>query len=169
MHTKHIEIENYDPKWLFNFNKIKNILVVKLDGFILDIEHVGSTAVVGLCAKPILDIDVVIKDYSNFDLIKGKLSELGYTCEGDLGIPDRFAFCYDESKSKLFRHHLYVCPVFSEALKKHIFLRNYLSAHEIERREYCKIKSKGAELYPDNISKYIEYKSGFIDEIYKNM
>ncbi|WP_415617347.1 GrpB family protein [Liquorilactobacillus ghanensis] len=58
---------------------------------------------------------------------------------------------------------------FSEALKKHIFLRNYLSAHEIERREYCKIKSKGAKLYPDNISKYIEYKSGFIDEIYKNM
>ncbi|WP_278752248.1 GrpB family protein [Liquorilactobacillus nagelii] len=146
---------------------MKSILIGKLDGLVLSIEHVGSTSIVGLCAKPILDIDIVIKDYSNFNLITRKLSELGYTCEGNLGIPDRFAFCYDESKSKLSPHHLYVCPVFSEELRKHIFLRNYLSVHKLEKKEYGKIKRRGAELYPDNISKYIEYKSEFIDNIYK--
>ncbi|WP_311406867.1 GrpB family protein [Liquorilactobacillus uvarum] len=169
MHTNHIVIKKYDSQWLDNFYEIKKILQKKLNGLILSIEHVGSTSVVGLWAKPILDIDIVIKDYSNFELIKMKLSELGYVCEGDLGIPDRFAFCYDEDKSNLFPHHLYVCPVFSETLKRHIFLRNYLQTHEIEKAKYSAIKKSGANLYPDNISKYLNYKSVFIDELYKKM
>ncbi|MGB4439996.1 MAG: GrpB family protein [Sedimentibacter sp.] len=71
----------------------------------LGIEHVGSTSVEGLSAKPIIDIDIVIKDYSAFELVKEKLALIGYVHDGNLGIKDREAFKY-VSKEHLQQHHL---------------------------------------------------------------
>jgi len=92
---------------------------------VLRIEHVGSTSVEGLSAKPIIDIDIVIKDHSAFELVKEKLALIGYVHEGDLEIKDREAFKY-VGKEYLQQHHLYVCPQNSAELARHITFRNYL-------------------------------------------
>ena len=119
MRTRKVVVVPYDEKWEQEFEKIKQELSCKLDNLVIAIEHVGSTSVEGLAAKPVIDIDIVIKDYNFFEAVKGALSQIGYTHEGDLGVKDRQAFKYSD-KPHLMRHHLYVCPEYSEELKRHI-------------------------------------------------
>ena len=78
MRTKHIVVLPYDQKWNDEFNKIKDELLKELNGKVISIEHVGSTSVKGLSAKPIIDIDIVIKDYASFDEVLHGLNRLGY-------------------------------------------------------------------------------------------
>lgn len=165
MQTKYIVVSPYDPKWVSDFAAIKREIEGALDDLILRIEHVGSTSVKGLSAKPIIDIDVVMKDYSVFDEIVTRLAKIGYQYEGDLGIRHREAFRYQD-KLHLQKHHLYVCPQFSEELHRHITFRDYLRTHAEAVQEYSEIKEKAAELFPENIEKYIEYKSSYIEGIY---
>ncbi|GAJ25688.1 hypothetical protein JCM15457_566 [Liquorilactobacillus sucicola DSM 21376 = JCM 15457] len=169
MKTRNIVVEPYNEYWPIAFERIRIFLNKEIGSLILRIEHVGSTAVPGLSAKPIIDLDVVIRDYSNFEELKHILSNLGYNYEGDLGIKDRHAFKYDTSASPFYLHHLYVCPVFSKELHKHLFLRNYLQQHPADCAEYGAIKQRGAELFPNNIEKYIAFKGKFIASIYKKM
>ena len=166
MNAKHVEVLPYDSKWQQDFIKIRDEIKPALNDLALRIEHVGSTSVKGLSAKPIIDIDVVIKDYTVFDEVVASQEKIGYTYEGDLGIKGREAFKY-EGKQHLKKHHLYVCPIDSPELKRHLAFRDYLRKHPEAVKEYSDIKEKGAKLYPDDINKYIEYKSAVIEKIYK--
>lgn len=166
MRTKRVVVVPYDYKWNDEFQKIKLYLEKTLKNNIIAIEHVGSTSIEGLSAKPIIDIDVVIKNYDNFHKVKSSLESLGYHHEGDLGIKDREAFKYIE-KYEFMKHHLYVCPVDSEELKRHITFRDYLKTHKEDREEYSSIKLQASKKYPSDIDSYIEFKSPIITEIYK--
>ena len=92
MRTKHIVVQPYSREWEQNFLDIRNEIQDAIGELALRIEHVGSTAVPGLSAKPIIDIDVVIKDDSALDAVVSKLRAIGYMHEGDLGIAGREAF-----------------------------------------------------------------------------
>ena len=116
MITKHVVVLPYDKHWARDFCEIKSEIQEALDQLALAIEHVGSTSVHGLSAKPIIDIDVVIKDYSMLDAVISALERIDYHHEGNLGIAGREAFKY-EGKTHLRKHHLYVCPRDSEELK----------------------------------------------------
>lgn len=166
MDVKHIVVESYNPKWKTDFEKIKVEIENVISDLIVRIEHVGSTSVVGLFAKPIIDIDVVIKDYSVFDDLVERLNAIGYIYEGDLGIEGREAFKY-ENKPNLQEHHLYVCPENSIELHRHITFRDYLRLNPDAVAEYGEIKSEVAKLYPNDIEKYLEYKSPCIQKIYR--
>ena len=168
MITKSVVVLPYDEQWEQAFAHIKDEIQEALGSLALRIEHVGSTSVRGLSAKPIIDIDVVIKDYSVFDAVVAALEEIGYHHEGDLGIAAREAFKYD-GKEHLQKHHLYVCPQDSEELKRHIAFRNHLRSNPEAVRKYSRIKEEGAALYPDDIEKYIRHKSPFIDKIYREI
>ena len=161
---KKVIVVSYDENWQAEFEQIRDELVVALGELIIDIEHVGSTAVPWLCAKPIIDIDVVIKDYNVFETVKSSLAEIGYVHEGDLGIKDRHAFKYD-GKPHLMRHHLYVCPKYSEELKRHIAFRDYLRGNQADRKWYDTVKMQAAKRYPDDIESYMIAKSSCIVEI----
>ena len=158
----------YDAKWKTDFENIRKEIVDAVGGLIIGIEHVGSTSVHGLSAKPIIDIDVVIKDYSMLDAVISALERIDYHHEGNLGIAGREAFKY-EGKTHLRKHHLYVCPRDSEELKRHIAFREYLRSHPEAVREYSRIKEEGAALYPFDIEKYIEHKSPFVEKIYSEI
>lgn len=120
MRTKRVVVLPYDPRWKDEFQKIKSNLEKLLENTVLAIEHVGSTAVEELSAKPIIDIDIIIESYDNFEDVKSRLENLGYYHEGDLGIKDREAFGYNQ-KDEFMTHHLYVCPRDSEELKRLLF------------------------------------------------
>ena len=135
---------------------------------VICIEHVGSTSVKGLSAKPIIDLDVVIPDYQQFNEVILRLEKIGYEYEGDLGIEDRHAFKYS-GKSHLMTHHLYVCPKNSDELKRHLAFRDYLRNHEDAVKEYSNVKIVAAKLFPSDIDAYCNYKSSVINEIYKKI
>lgn len=168
MKTNYVEVVPYNPIWKIEFEKIKAEIKNALGNLALSIEHIGSTSVEGISAKPIIDIDVIIKDNSVLDDAIEKLSDIGYINEGNLGIEDREAFrC--ENKSHLMLHHLYVCPKNSKELKRHIAFRDYLRNHPDAAKEYSDIKEQGAKLYTYDIDRYIEHKSGFIEKIYNKI
>ena len=165
MRTKRVEVVPYDESWKKAFEEIKNEIEAEIGYLILGIEHIGSTSVEGMSAKPCIDIDVVIKDYSVFDEIVTRLEAIGYIHEGNLGIKDREAFKYS-NKPHLITHHLYVCPHYSEELHRHITFRNFLRNNTEAVKKYSLVKEKAAELFPNDIDKYIEYKTPCIEELY---
>ena len=165
---KHVVVQSYEKTWADDFVAIRDELNTVLKDLALRIEHVGSTSVEGLSAKPIIDIDAVIQNREKLPEVIAALQKLGYSHEGDQGIPGREAFKY-EGKEHLRKHHLYVCAQDSEELRRHIAFRDYLRNHPDAVDAYSRIKEEGAELYPWDIDKYIEYKSPFIESIYKRI
>lgn len=166
MKTKRVVVLPYDAKWISDFHAIRQEIEDAIGEMIIAVEHVGSTAVEGLPSKPCIDIDVVIKDYSVFDAVVDKLGSIGYIHEGDLGIEDREAFKYLD-KPHLQTHHLYVCPQHSKELHRHITFRDFLRKNPDAVKRYGAVKEEAAQLFPDNIEKYIAHKSLCIEELYK--
>ena len=165
MRTKRVVVVPYDEAWKNAFEEIKTDIEAEIGALIIGIEHVGSTSVEGMSAKPCIDIDVIIKNYSVFDEIVRKLGAIGYIHEGDLGIKDREAFKYAD-KSHLMTHHLYVCPRDSEELHRHIVFRDFLRENPEAVKEYSMVKEKAASLFPDEIEQYIAFKAPCIEELY---
>lgn len=166
MSAKRVIVTPYDKAWKTAFEEIKSEIESAIGDLIIGIEHVGSTSVEGLSAKPCIDIDVIIKDYSVFNAVVKELEKIGYIHKGDLGIKDREAFKYVD-KPHLQTHHLYVCPQYSEELRRHITFRDFLRSNAEAVPKYGLVKEKAAQLFPNDIDKYIEYKSPCIEELYK--
>lgn len=171
---KKIVVKDYDPKWAHAFNELKKAYLEHLDEK-LQVEHVGSTSVPGLAAKPIIDIDIVVKTKGEVLNLISKLEELGYIHQGDLGVPGREAFkrslndvpLLKEHHSKWFAHHLYVVLEDSLAYRNHMALKNYLMGDGDAVREYSELKQALAHKYPHDIDRYIEEKTPFIVRILK--
>lgn len=166
-----IAIEDYNPLWATEFKKLSKIYAETLAGEFIAIEHVGSTAIPDLCAKPILDIDIVLSDWSGLPSAVEKLSRLGYLHEGDLGIKGREAFkLVDRSLfskatgEEAMDHHLYVLSAGNNEFKRHIAFRDHLRKHEVAAAEYGRLKRGLAERAESRIS-YTEGKSAFIQKI----
>ena len=166
MRTKKVVVLPYDRIWKSDFEEIKREIEGAIGDLMIGIEHVGSTSVEGMSAKPVIDIDVIIKDYAVFDAVVRRLEAIGYVHEGNLGIKDREAFKYS-NKPHLQQHHLYVCPQQSEELHRHIAFRDFLTKNPEAVKKYSAVKEKAAQLFPDNIEKYIAYKSPCIEELYR--
>ena len=165
MKTKKVIVLPYDAAWESAFEAIRAEIQTALGDLVLGIEHVGSTSVKGMSAKPCIDIDVVIRDYSVFDAVVQKLDAIGYIHEGDLGIKDREAFKYTD-KPHLMLHHLYVCPQDSEELRRHIVFRDFLRKNPEAVKKYSRVKETAAQLFPDEIEQYIAFKAPCIEELY---
>ena len=155
MRTKRVVVEKWNPQWKYEYEKIVASLCKDIIYNSIKIEHVGSTSVEGLSAKPVIDLDIVIEK-DKFEIIKELLNKKGYEYKGDLGIEGREAFSYS-GKEELMTHHLYVCPQDSKELFKHI---TFVVVKHLEQ-------GSNAVLYPDDIDKYMEFKSEIIEKIYK--
>ena len=165
MQTAKVVVLPYDKAWKSAFEEIKKEIEAVIGDWTVGVEHVGSTSVEGLSAKPCIDIDVIIRDYSVFDEVVRRLETIGYIHEGDLGIRDREAFAYRD-KPHLQTHHLYVCPQYSEELRRHIAFRDFLRRTPEAVRKYSLVKEKAAALFPDEIEQYIAFKAPCIEELY---
>ncbi len=166
MRTASVIVLPYDEAWKSAFEEIKKEIESAIGDLIIGIEHIGSTSVEGLSAKPCIDIDVIIKDYTILDAVIRKLATIGYIHEGNLGIKDREAFQYS-NKPHLQKHHLYVCPQHSEELHRHITFRDFLRSNPEAAKKYGSTKETAAQLFPDDIDQYIQYKSPCIEELYE--
>jgi GrpB-like predicted nucleotidyltransferase (UPF0157 family) len=166
-------LKKYTSDWINNFIDIKNVIDEALIGLEYSIEHVGSTAVADLDAKNIIDIDISHENEAEFDKIKARLLELGYYHNGNQGIEEREVFkrvrtTFNPVLDKI-SHHLYVCPVGSHALERHLLSRDFLRKNEWARIEYQEMKYELAEMAGQDKKRYAELKelnvNHFIDAI----
>ncbi len=174
---KKIIVVDYDPKWAEQFAELRDLLLRYVnEKDIIRIEHVGSTSVVGLKAKPIIDLDIIVVDEECMKKVITQLAQLGYEHIGDLGVTGREAFkrpaeniLTDGTGRKWFQHHLYVCQTGSVGLRNHIALRDHLRQHPEKVVEYGNLKQDLAEKHPYDIDAYIEGKTDFITNILNKM
>lgn len=151
-------VVDHDPQWASLFETLRSGILPAVAEVAIAVEHVGSTAVPGLPAKPVIDMDLVVLEADVGDAIE-RLATLGYVHRGDLGIPNREAF-YAPAGSP--RHHLYLCPTTSLALRNHLAIRDCLLTDPLKRDEYGELKRRLAEEHPDDIDAYIAGKTGFL-------
>lgn len=160
-------IEKYRPEWVHQFNNIKDALEKFLQNHNFTIEHVGSTAVPGLDAKSIIDIDIIFYNENDFQLIKARLEKAGYYHNGNQGIEDRDVFKRDGLQKHgildAIPHHLYVCSTNSKALERHLLSRNYLRKNEWARKKYQQMKYEIAEQAGQDRKKYATLKEGLVN------
>jgi GrpB-like predicted nucleotidyltransferase (UPF0157 family) len=152
----------YDPAWATAFALLRDRLAPALGELAAGIEHVGSTAVPGLDAKPIVDIDVVIRHAEDLGEVVRRLAGLGYEHLGDLGIVGREAF---RPQPDLPRHHLYVCAAGAPVLQAHLTLRDALRADPALAASYAALKHELAKRFQDDRDSYAEGKTAFITAV----
>ena len=158
--AKPIAVVPYSEEWPAMFEALKTRVERALGALGLRIEHVGSTSVPGLSAKPIIDIDAVIEGDDQLDDAIERLDTIGYAFEGDKGVPGRYAF---RSPPGLPEHHLYVCAEDNPALHRHLALRDYLRRHPDEAAAYGKLKQQLAQRDPTDRAAYTDRKTSWIE------
>ncbi|NLP43909.1 MAG: GrpB family protein [Peptococcaceae bacterium] len=158
-----VEVVEYDKQWPILFKeeaqKIKRILGKEL----IDIYHIGSTAVENLKAKPIIDIMPVVKDITKVDNYNSEFEKLGYEPKGEFGITGRRYF----RKGLILRtHQVHIFEISnSKDIARHLAVRDYLRIHPRDAYEYGELKSKLAALYPLDIEAYCAGKDAFVKEL----
>jgi GrpB-like predicted nucleotidyltransferase (UPF0157 family) len=157
-----VEVVPFDPAWPATFEVLRERIAPALGELAVGIEHVGSTAVPGLDAKPIVDIDVVIRYADDFTTAAQRLASLGYVHLGDLGIIGREAF---RAPAGSPRHHLYVCASGSASLQAHLTLRDALRGDPALAAAYGALKRDLAAEFRDDRDSYTEGKTAFIRSV----
>ena len=168
--SEKIRVVEYDPQWTSQFNALNYVYVTLLQNDIITVEHVGSTSIPGLKSKPIIDIDIIIRDDDDIErIVIKKLADLGYRHVGDLGITGREAFKAvkprvpdDGTDTRYAKHHLYVCREGSLGLRNHLAFRDYLQERPELIEEYGELKAELARSNPYDIDAYIDGKTDFI-------
>ena len=172
-------IVEYNPEWINQFEQIKEKLSQCLIGISVNIEHVGSTSVPKLAAKPIIDIDIIYYQIVDFERIKNNLESFGYYHNGNQDIEGREVFKrYANQNDEILdeiSHHLYVCKNDCEELHRHILSRDYLRKNEIAREFYENLKFQIAEGASQDKKLYAQHKQlkansfiNFIIELSRN-
>lgn len=169
-------IVDYQKSWAKDFKKIKVALYDVLDSSIIKVEHVGSTSIQDLSAKPIIDVDIIYDERASFKAINNDLILLGYFHAGDQGVEGREVFkrnCSAKNHPILDKisHHLYVCHFESDALKRHLAFRDFLKGNVNYRMQYEKLKMEIAQMANQDKKRYSllkeEQAKDFIEAILK--
>jgi GrpB-like predicted nucleotidyltransferase (UPF0157 family) len=162
MVNQSVVVVDYNEEWPRQFEQLGARIWPAVADIAVRIEHVGSTSVVGLAAKPIIDITLVVAERNDVSPMIARLATLDYRHRGTLGIEDREAF---DHRPDLDRHNLYVCPEGTIGLVNQLAVRDYLRAEPDAARQYGALKKRLAALFPDDIDSYVFGKTDFILEV----
>lgn len=157
--TRTIVVVDYDPAWPALFESLRSRIWPAVSDFALALEHVGSTSVPGLAAKPIIDICIVLESERDVHRAIDRLAVLGYVHLGNLGIEGREAF---RRPDPVPAHNLYVCPRGSLGLVNPLAVRDYLRTHPDTVRAYGELKKRLAAQFPTDIDSYVDGKTDLI-------
>ena len=155
-------VKKYDPQWPILFEELRVKFSELLGNIVAAIEHVGSTSIPELAAKPIIDLDVLLASAAYLPETIRRLATLGYEHQGDLGIAGREAF---RTPPALFAHHLYVCLPNCEEFQRHILLRNYLRSNPAEVSAYSSLKWDLFARFANDRAAYIQGKADFVTQL----
>ena len=158
-----VKIEEYNPEWKDEFLKEKILLKNQLQDYDVDIQHVGSTSIVGCYAKPIIDIAIGVESLKYGEQLSPELCNIGYVYDGDGHIPGRHFF--KKKDGELSTHYIHVEPINNKLWDNHILFRDYLNKHPQIIIEYSKLKKRLEMDFSENIKNYALGKNPFIEKI----
>ena len=161
--TRAIGVVPYDPEWAARFRKEAVSLRSVFEELMEDVHHIGSTAVPGLPAKPIIDLLVEVADIEKVDVHNDRLVELGYIPKGEFGIAGRRFFIKGSEEDR--SHHIHVFQTGSPCVAQHLVLRDYLVAHPEDAEAYGRLKEVLARQFPDDIMGYMRGKNDFLQDL----
>ena len=154
--------EAYSSSWPIKYDREYHLLKSKLGDRVLDIQHIGSTAIPEMRAKPIIDIMVAVKSLDDVGPLHPILEEIGYKYEPDMSSTERLFF----QKGNPIEFHLSIAqPDHTSYWERQILFRDYLRTHPEARSEYELIKKEGLATDPTGGQAYINRKSDFIERI----
>ncbi|KAK9368612.1 grpb/dephospho-CoA kinase [Lipomyces kononenkoae] len=171
-----VVIEPHNPLWIVEFNNVKvSLETILKEVKPLAIEHVGSTSIPGLPAKPVIDIDIIVTR-ENLDSTRQAMVEANYFDCGEMGIPGRFAFRQpgfgksdaatgEQGKSCEMRRNTYVLIDGCTSLKNHLDVKRVLLSDDNLREEYGQVKMALAEKEWPNVGEYSKAKSDILAKI----
>ena len=158
-----VEVVPYNPLWRQMFDEEAARIRMVLGKELVDIHHIGSTAVPGLAAKPVIDIMPVVKDIRRVDALNPLFGQLGYECMGEFGIPGRRYF------RKGGKHRTHQIHIFQEDnrqdIVRHLAVRDYLRAHPEDADRYAALKQELATRFPADIESYCDGKDAFVRQL----
>ncbi|TKD72667.1 GrpB family protein [Pseudalkalibacillus hwajinpoensis] len=157
-----VEVHDYKEVWLEMFQLEAQKLERILGENVIEIHHIGSTAVSGMKAKPIIDLMPVVKDLALVDSKNEQMKEIGYESRGENGIKDRRYF---QKGGDNRSHHVHVFQTGNPDIDRHLAFRDYLSEHPVDHKRYSEKKEELANMYPFEMESYIEGKDFLVKEI----
>ena len=162
-----VKIASYDAKWPVIYAREKDLILGVIDGKVAGIEHVGSTAVPGLGAKPIVDIMVGLEKLSEAKDCVEPLKRIGYEYvpEYEKEIPERRYFRKGPDGVPNKHFHLHMVERGGDFWKQHLLFRDYLRCHRDVAQRYHRLKRDLARKYASNREAYTEAKTSFIESV----
>ena len=158
-----IEIVEYNPDWPPLFDREAAAIREACGPRVVEVHHVGSTAVPGLAAKPILDMmPVAAGPAEALEAVSG-MTSLGYRCLGENGIPGRLYFEKDVDGRDVAHVHMF--PAGHPAIRTHLAFRDYLRTHPAAARDYERLKRTLAAKHRNDREAYTDAKAAFIEGI----
>lgn len=160
-----VVIESYNSEWPKVFKSEAFIIQQAIEPYITIIEHIGSTAVPGLAAKPIIDMLIGVKDLADAPHFIPPLQQLGYVYvpKHEVDLPER-RYLYKQNNGE-DTFHLHMVEPNSEFFRRHIAFRDYLRTHPEEVTVYASLKQKLAREFGSDRSGYTDAKTEFIQSI----
>ncbi|MDC0706600.1 MULTISPECIES: GrpB family protein [Priestia] len=159
-----VKLETYNDKWSKLFDEEREVLSSRIKELIIAIEHVGSTSIEGLFAKPIIDIAIGVSSLDVIIELKEKVKALGYV-ELPVSIDAKHVFA--RYKEKKITHFLHVMIYNQNLWIDQISFRDYLRSDPNAKIAYIKIKEELADKYPNDVISYTNEKKKFVDNILK--
>jgi GrpB-like predicted nucleotidyltransferase (UPF0157 family) len=161
---RRVEVVPYDERWPVLYEAEAALLRHVFGPDLVAIDHIGSTAVPGLPAKPIIDILVVIRDIGRIEDFEAGMIDLGYRPRGEcldaFGTPGRFYFSKDTAGVRTHQVHVMQSGHFD--IRQKLVLRDYLRAHKHEAEAYGQMKMQLADGNTRGIVEYIEGKDAYV-------
>ena len=154
----------YDSNWANAFTREAARLADSLGGVPLELHHIGSTAIPGLDAKPVIDILAVVPRVEMLDDRGAAFESLGYEAMGEFGIVGRRYFRKNDHTGRR-SHQIHGFSAGSANITRHLDFRDYLRAHSDARQAYAALKHRLAAECVDDMSCYSEGKSSFIRDV----
>jgi GrpB-like predicted nucleotidyltransferase (UPF0157 family) len=159
-----VKLFPYDPQWAILFEEEKAKLQKILGANVKGIEHIGSTAMPGISAKPVIDIAVGIEDMNAAESIKNILEANGWIWRPKFGdIANHIVFAKGTKEERT--HYLHLMQYEGEKWKERIAFRDYLISHEVEKKEYEQLKQKSMESFGNDRKAYTAEKDEFVQRI----
>jgi putative glutamine amidotransferase len=161
--TRAYALVAYDPGWPKRFEAEAERLRTAIGSQLVRVEHVGSTAVPGLAAKPVIDVQLSVRSMAPRASYLEPLVELGYQWALDPWTDEHEFFSRDEDGERAF--HVHVCPEGSDWERRHLVFRDWLREHPEDAAAYEQLKRTLAEAHPRDTYSYADAKTTFVRDV----
>ena len=158
-----VTVVAHDPAWKNDFEAEADHIARALGDMVVSLYHIGSTAIPGIFAKPVIDILLAVDDIVRLDDKSSAMEQLGYEAMGEFGIPGRRYFRKDIA-SGIRTRHVHAFAAGSTEIERHLAFRDYMIAHPAEAQAYSQLKQRLAREHPGDIEAYMDGKDLFIKE-----